>query len=193
MRQRDLKRMLAYSSMENMGIIAIAAAAGTQLAIAALLLHVLAHGIAKSVLFICSGQLQAAHDSTAIEEFTGVVTRSRLLGTSFAVGVFVLLGFPPFAMFASELSIARGLVDAHLAWALGLALVPMLVAFAALAHNATRILLGPTDPRSPEIVLPATIRGALVAGVLASVALGVSAGPLTHLFRTAATLLGGDG
>ena len=57
---RDLKRMLAYSSMENMGLIAIAAAAGTTLAIAALLLHVLAHGIAKTVLFLAAGQLQAA-------------------------------------------------------------------------------------------------------------------------------------
>ena len=55
--------MLAYSSMENMGLIAIAAAAGTTLAIAALLLHVLAHGIGKTVLFLAGGQLQAAHGS----------------------------------------------------------------------------------------------------------------------------------
>ena len=67
----DIKRMLAYSSMENMGLIAIAAAAGTTLAIAALLLHVLAHGIGKTVLFLASGQLQAAHDSTAIADITG--------------------------------------------------------------------------------------------------------------------------
>jgi len=59
----DLKRMLAYSSMENMGLIAIAAAAGTRLAIAALLLHVLAHGVGKTILFLAGGQLQAAHDS----------------------------------------------------------------------------------------------------------------------------------
>ena len=52
----DLKRMLAYSSMENMGLIAVAAAAGTQLAIAALLLHVLAHGVGKTVLFLAGGQ-----------------------------------------------------------------------------------------------------------------------------------------
>ena len=58
----DVKRMLAYSSMENMGLIAIAAAAGTTLAIAALLLHVLAHGIGKTVLFLAGGQLQAAHE-----------------------------------------------------------------------------------------------------------------------------------
>ena len=103
----DVKRMLAYSSMENMGLIAIAAAAGTTLAIAALLLHVLAHGIGKTVLFLAGGQLQLAHGSTAIADITGVVQRSRLLGVSFAVGLIVLLGLPPFAMFASELAIAR--------------------------------------------------------------------------------------
>ena len=112
----DVKRMLAYSSMENMGLIAIAAASGTPLAIAALLLHVLAHGVGKTVLFLAGGQLQAAHDSTAISDIRGVVRRSRLVGGSFTVGLVVLLGLPPFAMFASELAIARALADAGLAW-----------------------------------------------------------------------------
>jgi sugar (pentulose or hexulose) kinase len=68
----DVKRMLAYSSMENMGLIAVALAAGSTLAIAALLLHVLAHGIGKTVLFLAGGQLQAVHGSTAIADITGV-------------------------------------------------------------------------------------------------------------------------
>ncbi|MFZ0832761.1 MAG: proton-conducting transporter membrane subunit, partial [Mycobacterium sp.] len=138
----DVKRMLAYSSMENMGLIAIAAAAGTTLAIAALLLHVLAHGIGKTVLFLAGGQIQAAHDSTAIDDITGVIARSRLVGGSFAVGLIVLLGLPPFAMFASELAIARSLADARLAWALGAGMLLIAVAFAALARNAGRMLLG---------------------------------------------------
>lgn len=90
----DIKRMLAYSSMENMGLIALAAAAGTTLAITALLLHVLAHGLGKTVLFLAGGQLQAAHDSTTIADITGVVRRSRLIGVSFATGLIVLLGLP---------------------------------------------------------------------------------------------------
>ncbi len=119
----DVKRMLAYSSMENMGLIAIAAAAGTQLAIAALLLHVLAHGVGKTVLFLAGGQLQAAHGSTAIGDISGLVRRSRLIGGAFAVGLIVLLGLPPFALFASELAIARSLADARLAWALAAAML----------------------------------------------------------------------
>jgi hydrogenase-4 component F len=189
--QRDFKRMLAYSSMENMGLIAVAAAAGTKLAIAALLLHVLAHGLAKTILFVSAGQLQSAHDSTAIADVTGVLARSRLLGGSLTVGVLVILGLPPFALFASELSIAHGLTDAHLAWALGLAMLCTVVAIAALAANAARMLLGARSEGAPAIALPTSVRATLFVGVSASLALGVTAGPLTQLFRMAAGALGG--
>jgi hydrogenase-4 component F len=186
----DVKRMLAYSSMENMGLIAVAAAAGTTLAIAALLLHVLAHGVGKTVLFLASGQLQAAHESTAIADITGVVGRSRLIGGSFAIGLVVLLGLPPFAMFASELSIARSLADARLAWVLGVGMLAIAVAFATLTHNAGRILLGPAGAGAPAIAVPATVAAALLVGVAASIALGITAGPLTDLFTTAARQIG---
>jgi hydrogenase-4 component F len=186
----DIKRMLAYSSMENMGLIAIAAAAGTTLAIAALLLHVLAHGIGKTVLFLAGGQLQAAHNSTAIADITGVVRRSRLIGASFAVGVIVLLGLPPFAMFASELGIARSLAHARMAWVLAAGLLLIAVAFAALARNTGRMLLGAPAAGAPAIGVPVTVAAALLLGVAASVALGVTAGPLTELFTTAAQHVG---
>ncbi len=188
--QRDFKRMLAYSSMENMGLVAVAAAAGTEVAIAALLLHVLAHGVAKTVLFICAGQVQSAHDSTAVDDVTALLARSRLLGMAFTAGMLVLLGLPPFAMFASELSIARGLTQAHLSWALGVALLLIVVAFAALAANASRMLLGPPTDDSPPITLPASVAAALLVGVTACLTLGITAAPLTHLFHAAAGVLG---
>jgi hydrogenase-4 component F len=188
--QTDFKRMLAYSSMENMGLVAVAAAAGTELAIAALLLHVLAHGIGKALVFLAAGQLQAAHDSTTIADVTGVLARSRLIGTSFAVGLVILLGLPPFAMFASELSISRAMAGAHLEWALGLALLLMVVAFAALVRNGARMLLGSPDPGSPAILVPRSVAGALVTGVILSLALGLAAGPFPLLFHNAATALG---
>ncbi|OJZ75637.1 hydrogenase [Mycobacterium paraffinicum] len=186
----DLKRMLAYSSMENMGLIAIAAAAGTSLAIAALLLHVLAHGIGKTVLFLASGQLQAAHNSTAIADIGAVLRRSRLIGVSLAVGVIVLLGLPPFAMFASELAMVRSLADARLTSALAAGMLLVAVAFAALARNSGRILLG-AAPGAPEITVPRTVAAALIVGVAASIALGVTAGPLSGLLAAAASDVGG--
>ncbi|SOX55417.1 hydrogenase [Mycobacterium ahvazicum] len=183
----DIKRMLAYSSMENMGLIAIAAAAGTTLAVAALLLHVLAHGIAKTVLFLAGGQLQAAHNSTAIADITGVMHRSRLIGVSFATGLIALLGLPPFAMFASELAIARSLAGARLAWVLGIVILLIAIAFAALARNCGRILLGAPAAGAPPLAVPATAATVLVLGIAASAALGITAGPLTQLFTMAAS------
>ncbi|CAJ1500439.1 proton-conducting transporter membrane subunit [[Mycobacterium] kokjensenii] len=186
----DLKRMLAYSSMETMGLIAVAAAAGTRLAVTALLLHVLAHGVGKTVLFLAGGQLQVAHRSTAIGEITAVLGRSRLVGGAFAVGMLVLLGLPPFAMFASEVAIAISLADTRLTWALGVALLGLVVAFAALVRNTGRILLGAPAAGSPAIRVPATVAAALVTGVALSIALGVTAGPLSDLFASAASQLG---
>lgn len=186
----DLKRMLAYSSMENMGLIAIAAAAGTNVAIAALLLHVLAHGVGKTVLFLASGQLQAAHGGTTIADITGVLRRSRLIGLSFATGLVILLGLPPFAMFASELAIARALANAHLAWVLGAAMLLVAVAFAALARSCGQVLLGAPADGTPSITVPATVAAALIVGIIVSAVLGVTAGPLGALFSTAANHLG---
>ena len=154
------------------------------------LLHILAHGVGKTVLFLAGGQLQAAHDSTAIGEITAVLHRSRLVGGAFAVGMVVLLGLPPFAMFASELAIAISLADARLTWALGMALVALVVAFAALVRNSGRILLGSPSCDSPAIQVPRTVAAALVTGVLVSIALGVTAGPLSDLFASAASQLG---
>ena len=171
-------------------MVPVAAAAGTELAIAALLLHVLAHGIGKALVFLAAGQLQAAHNSTAISDVTGILARSRLVGTALAVGLAVLLGLPPFAMFASELSISRALADAGLGWALGAALLLVVIAFAALVRNGGRMLLGSPPPSSPAISVPGSVAGALLAGVILSVALGMTAGPLTALFHTAATQLG---
>lgn len=185
---RDLKRMLAYSSMENMGLIAVAAAAGTQLAVAGLLLHVLAHGVGKTVLFLSSGQLQAAHGSTALSDITGVLSRSRPVGTAFAVGLVVLLGFPPFAMFASELAIVRSLADARLVWALSAAMLLVAIAFAALARHGGRVLLGPAPEGAPPIVAPATVTLALAAGMLGCAALAMAPQLFTELLTTAGHL-----
>ena len=71
--QRDLKRMLAYSSIEHMGLLALGAAAGTPLAIAAVLLHILGHGITKSVLFLSSGEIYHVEGTTEIARISGLL------------------------------------------------------------------------------------------------------------------------
>jgi hydrogenase-4 component F len=112
------------------------------------------------------------------------------VGVSFAVGLIVLLGLPPFAMFASELAIARSLADARLTWVLAAALLFIGIAFAALVRNGGRLLLGAPAAGAPVVSVPATVAAALSVGIAASIALGVSAGPLTDLFNTAASQVG---
>lgn len=195
--QQDLKRMLAYSSMENMGVVAIAAAAGSRLAVVALLLQIVAHSAAKTVLFVAAGQLQASHGSTAIGDISAVLARSRTLGLTFAVAVLALVGLPPFALFASEVTIARALGQAHLGWALGVCAVLLLVAYVAVLVNVGRVLLtgtgtdaGAEVERGPAIAVPTTVRATLIGGLALTVALGVTAGPLTALLHSAADALG---
>jgi hydrogenase-4 component F len=185
--QTDFKRLLAYSSLEQMGLISVAAAAGTRLALAGLLLLIAAHGIAKAVLFISAGQLQHAHHSTLIADVTGVIARSRLLGAALAIGLLGLVGFPPFALFAGELAIARGMAGAQLAGPLAAAAALLLVGFVAIGRHGTAMLLGPATPGAPSLAVSRSVAAPLVVGVVAFVVLGVVGGPFEHLLNTAAT------
>jgi hydrogenase-4 component F len=188
--QHDFKRLLAYSSLEQMGLIAVAAAAGTPLALAGLLLLIAGHGIGKAILFLTAGQLQHGHHSSSIADVTGVLARSKMLGTAFAVGLLGLLGLPPFALFAGELSIARGMADANLAIPLAGALLLLLVAFVSIARHGTHMLLGAAAVDAPPLHATRAVALPLVAGMAAFVALGVIGGPFPHLVTTAAALLG---
>ncbi len=188
--QTDFKRMLAYSSMENMGLVAVAAAVGTRLAIAALLLHVLAHGVGKSVLFLAAGQLQTAHDSTEIAAVRGVLARSRLLATALGVGLAAIVAFPPFALFASEITIARSLAEVGLGWVLAVVGVLVVIAFAALVQRGTRMMFGTAAPESPAIAVPRGVAFPLVIGIAGCLLLGVAAAPLTGLLQQAGALIG---
>jgi hydrogenase-4 component F len=92
-------------------------------------------------------------------------------------------------MFASELAIVRSLANARLTWALGAGMLLVAVAFAALARNSGRILLGGSTG-TPAITVPRTVAAALLLGVAASITLGITAGPLTDLFTAAASDVG---
>jgi hydrogenase-4 component F len=188
--QHDFKRLLAYSSLEQMGLIAVAAAAGTPLALAGLLLLIAGHGVAKAILFLTAGQLQHRHHSSSIADITGVLARSKVLGTSLAVGLLGLLGLPPFALFAGELSIARGMADASLAVPFAGVLLLLLVAFASIARHGTHMLLGAASVDAPNLPVTRSVALPLVAGITIFVVLGLFGGPFPHLVTTAAAVLG---
>ncbi len=192
-RQRDLKRMLAYSSIEHMGLLALAAAIGGTLAIAAALLHVLGHGLAKSSLFVVSGRILASEGTTQITRIHALLARRPAVAVPFLAGMAALLGLPPFSLFFSEVAIIVAGFQRGLAWAMGVAVGLLLVLFAGLARHSATMTFGKTSVAASEITPPGSNGPqaplALALGVTAVI--GLAAGPLSTLLTRAALLLAG--
>ena len=187
--QRDYKRLLAYSSIEHMGLVMLGVAAGTPLAIAAVLLHILGHGLGKAVLFCASGQILAAEGTTQIAGVRGLLTRRPVLAGAFALGLAALLGLPPFSLFVSELAMARAAVDVGLGWAVAVALVLLLVVFVAVAERTAGMVFGGEAGSSPPARSGAAA-APLVTGLVALAVIGVVGWPLEQLLRAAAAVAG---
>jgi hydrogenase-4 component F len=189
--QRDYKRLLAYSSIEHMGLIALGTAFGVKLALAAVLLHVLGHGIVKAVAFCTAGQILHTSGTSDIAAVRGLGGRQPALAATFGLALIGLLGLPPFSLFASELAIARAGFAASEGWAVALAFALLLVAFVAITRHATAILLGPSGAAPAARPRPARGLVWLGAGLVAAAALGVYLGPLGHVLDAAALVAGG--
>ncbi|GLZ27898.1 hydrogenase HycQ [Lentzea sp. NBRC 105346] len=180
---RDYKRMLAYSSIEHLGLVAFGAALGSPAALAAALLHVLGHGLAKAVLFLGAGQVLQLTGTSRVDGVRGLASRHPALAGCFGLGVLALVGLPPFSLFASELGIARAAFTAGLAWQTGLALVLVLVIGAALVNHTSRMLLGAAHDHPVPAASPVPV--VLLAGLMVCAALGIAAGPVPVLLNSA--------
>ncbi|WP_026405368.1 proton-conducting transporter membrane subunit [Actinomadura rifamycini] len=192
--QRDYKRMLAYSSIEHMGLLALGTAIGSRLAITAVLLHILGHGLAKSVAFLASGHIHQAVGGSRIDAVRGLAARAPLVAGGFGAAVLALLGFPPFGLFASEIGIFRAGFAEGFGWAVGAALLLLLVITAALAARTAGMLLGAprTGPGAATFPVrqPRAGAAALVLGLVACAVIGTTIGPLHTLLDHAAAALG---
>jgi hydrogenase-4 component F len=190
LRQRDLKRMLAYSSIEHMGLMALAAAVGGTLAISALLLHMLGHGLAKSSTFVVSGRILASEGTTSLSRLRGLLVRSPRLGVFLVAGMTALLGLPPFSIFFTEVAIVVSGFTGGLGWVMAVAVALLLVAFAGLVRNTAAIAFGDPGEREPAEENHDSIAPLVVAlGVTAVIAF--VGGPFADLIRTSAEALGG--
>ncbi|HOZ59801.1 MAG TPA: proton-conducting transporter membrane subunit, partial [Nakamurella multipartita] len=218
--QRDYKRMLAYSSIENMGLLALGAAIGSPLAIAAVLLHILGHGLVKSGLFVAAGRILQLTGTSRIDHVRGLVAREPVLGWCFGLGILAIVAFPPFSLFASELGIARAGFAAGLGWVTAAALLLVLVCAAALIGHTSRMLLGAPAatadgaPSVPSAATPAASPGAesalvtavpvranrrlgadrwvLIGALAAAAVVGITLGPLDTLLAQAAAIVAGS-
>ncbi|MFF0267584.1 proton-conducting transporter membrane subunit [Kribbella sp. NPDC004536] len=190
--QRDYKRLLAYSSIEHMALATIGLAIGTPLAVAAVLLHILGHGLTKAVLFCTAGQILTTEGTTRIDEIRGLFTRTPVTAGIFATGVAALLGLPPFSLFTSELALIRSGLNTHHPWPMAATLVLLLAAFTAITTRTTALLLGPA-PRGAAGRVGGVRVGAVVPLVLGMVVvgvLGVLDWPVGRLLVAAAEVVG---
>ncbi|HYE10007.1 MAG TPA: hydrogenase 4 subunit F [Patescibacteria group bacterium] len=113
LRQRDYKRLLAYSSIEHMGIIALGIGAFTPVAVFGALFHMVNHAFTKSMLFLSSGNVYLKYKTKEISRITGLLKILPITGTVFLLGLFAIAGMPPFSVFASELNIIIAFFDAN--------------------------------------------------------------------------------
>jgi len=196
--QRDYKRMLAYHSMEHMGLLALGTAAGSRLALAAVLLHVLGHGLAKAVLFLGFGRIQQLTGSRLVGQVHGLAARDPVLAGLIGLGVLALLGVPAVQPVRQRVRHLPGRVR-HRPWLAHRrrAGVRTLIITAALFGHAGHMLLGnpPTRVEGPGTATApdrtaASTTTALGGGLAACAVLGLTAGPLQHLLFLAADILG---
>lgn len=103
--QKDYKRLLAYSSIEHMGIIAFAVGIFSPAAVFGAIYHMINHSFTKSMLFLSSGSILQKYGTREISKVNGLLKMLPVTGTAFFLGLFAIAGTPPFSVFASEFNI----------------------------------------------------------------------------------------
>jgi hydrogenase-4 component F len=109
--QKDYKRLLAYSSIEHMGIIAFAIGIFSPAAIFGALLHMINHSFTKSMLFLSSGNILQKYETREISKIHGLLKVLPVSGVVFFLGLLAIAGTPPFSVFASEFSILAAVFE----------------------------------------------------------------------------------
>jgi len=145
--QKDYKRLLAYSSIEHMGVIALGVGSGTTLGLVAALLHMLGHGVVKAAMFVLAGRVLAITGSSRIAQVKGLLARRPDLGWPFVAGTAALLGFPPFVTFFTEVAVLIALAESGLWWAVGGAAALLLITFIGIARQVLSMTAGAPEPQ----------------------------------------------
>jgi hydrogenase-4 component F len=139
--QRDLKRMLAYSSVEQMGILALGAGLGAGAGFATMF-HMVNNALAKGALFLAVGNVHRAFGGKTTDEVRGALTRLPVSGTLFLLAFFAVTGSPPFALFASELLILKAIFASGRFVLGGLFLAFLFLVFAGMGMTSLTALQG---------------------------------------------------
>jgi hydrogenase-4 component F len=186
-RQKDVKRLFAYSSIEHMGIATFAFGMGGPIANFAGLLHMTVHSLTKSAIFFTVGHAAQKAGTQLTDEIRGLITTNPQLGWGLVLGALAILGMPPFGVFASEFLILITAMAVE-PWATPVLLAALGLAFASVFSKIQPMVFGETTakrlPVRPTMV-PVFVHLALV------LMLGLWIPPfLADWYRQAARLIG---
>ena len=120
--QTDVKRMLAYSSIGQVGYMLIGLAVGSQLGLTGTFLQFFNHALMKGSAFLCAGAIIYRLGTRELSDMQGVGRKMPLTAVAFAISVVALIGLPPLAGFPGELTLFSSAVEANMTW-LGIALI----------------------------------------------------------------------
>jgi len=186
-RQKDVKRLFAYSSIEHMGIVTFAFGMGGAVATFAALLHMTVHSLTKSAIFFTVGHAAQKSGTQLIADIRGLVDTNPTIGWGLMLGSLAILGMPPFGVFASEFLVLTTAMHEH-PWATPILLVALGVAFAAVFGKVQEMVFGETSGKRlphPPALIPVFVHLALV------LLLGLYIPPyLADWYRQAARLIG---
>jgi len=186
-RQRDVKRMFAYSSIEHMGLITFAFGMGGPVASFAGLLHMTVHSLTKSAIFFAVGHAAQKAGTQVMADIRGLIRVNPTVGWGLMLGTAAILGMPPFGVFASEFLILTTAIALH-PWAAPILLLSLGIAFAAIFGKVQPMVFGETNARQlphPPALVPVFAHLAIV------LALGLYMPPyLADWYRQAARLIG---
>jgi hydrogenase-4 component F len=193
-RQEDLKRLLAYSSVEHMGLLALGIGFGGPLALLGVALHIGLHALAKATLFLSAGELVQQYGSQRLSRLRGALTAAPVAGGALGVGILLLGGLPPSGIFVTEFAIIVGGVARGYGLAAAVAACLLALSFVAMAFHGSRVMWGRTAPGVAGVRggLGMTLR--LGMPLLAVAVLGLwTPGPLATALDSIRTVLGANG
>jgi hydrogenase-4 component F len=193
-RQRDFKRMLAYSSIEHMGILVLGIGIGG-LALYGALLHLINNALTKGVLFLSAGNIHRAYGSKLTDHVRGALRRVPLSAGLFLAGFLAITGSPPFGPFVSEFTIVNAAMGSGQFLAGGLFLLLLAVVFIGMGATVLTVVQGQPSEETPVNGFHDSVRtGAPIVLCMALVLLlGVYVPPaLQTLLHDAANLLEGQ-
>ncbi|WP_372528492.1 hydrogenase 4 subunit F [Piscinibacter sp.] len=187
-RQKDVKRMFAYSSIEHMGMMTFAFGMGGPIANFAGLLHMTVHSLIKSAIFFAVGHATQTAGTQIMENIRGLIKVNPTVAWGLMLGSLAILGMPPFGVFASEFLIVTTAMRDH-PWATPFLLIALGLAFASVFSRVQPMVFGETTLKPlahPPALIPVFVHLGL--GLM----LGLYVPPyLDGWYRQAAAMLGG--